>query len=144
MSEHEPLCERAIERDPAHAERCPDCREQSEADRELRRLFQSAPRPGPALHFNRVLRSRLRAERERQRRRRWRLLVMQGYWVAASVACVIVLTLTRWPMQMPSPQVTCSIGGAFAIALLTPLTLLMSLGIGPLRLILETMEAFRR
>ena len=133
----------AVECDHAHTTPCPRCRGQLEADRELRQLFRSIAPTGPSLYFNRVLRSRLRAERQRLRRRRWRLLLMQGYWVAASVAGVIVMTLTRWPEAMPSLQVAFTIGVTFAIALLTPLILLRSLSIGPLGLIIKTMEAFR-
>jgi predicted anti-sigma-YlaC factor YlaD len=151
MSECDELLELTIERDPAgdarlqrHAARCSHCREQLGAERELRQLFQGIARPGPSLHFNRELRERLRAERQRQRRQGRRLFVMQGYWVAASLASVIVMMLVRWPSELPSVPVMCSLGAVFGVALLTPLILFLSLRIGPLGLILKTMEALRR
>ncbi len=127
-----------------HAARCPHCREQLETERELRQLFRGIWQSGPSLHFNRELRKRLRAERQRQQRHRWHLFVMQGYWIAAAVASVIVTMLIRWPSELPSVPVMCSLGAVFGLALLTPLTLFFKLRIGPLGLILATMEQFRR
>jgi len=140
-----------IESDPAddlrfrrHAARCPDCREQAEVERELRRLFGEIAQPGPSLQFNRELRQRLRAERERQQRHAWRLFVMQGYWAAAGVACVLVMTLIRWPSELPPAPVVCIFGAVLGTTLLAPLALFLSLRIGPLSLIVKTVEAFRR
>lgn len=151
MSECPRFREMAIDRDPAddlrlqrHATGCSDCREQLETDHELRRLFQGVAQPGPSLHFNRVLRQRLRAERERLRRRRWRLFVMQGYWVAAGAACALVLTLVRWPSELPPLPVAGLFGTVLGMTLLAPLALFLSLRIGPLGLIAKTMETFRR
>jgi len=126
-----------------HAAECPDCREQLETERELRDLFRGAARPAPSLHFDRVLRQRLRAERRRLNRRRWRLAVMQGYWAAASAACVLVMARIQWPSELPSMPVACLFGSVLGLALLAPLVLLRSLRIGPLDLIVKTMEAFR-
>ena len=151
MSECDELRDLTVEWDLAadprlqqHAARCPHCREELEAERELRQLFQGIPQFGPSLHFNRELRKRLRAERQRQHRHRWRLFVMQGYWIAAAVASVIVMTLIRWPSELPSVPVMCSLGVVFGLALVTPLLLFLRLPIGPLGLILATMEQFRR
>jgi predicted anti-sigma-YlaC factor YlaD len=151
MSECDEFRELTADRDPAedarlqrHAARCSHCREQLETDRELRQMFQGVARPGPSLHFNRELRKRLRAERQLQRRYRWRLLVMQGYWAAASVASAFVIMLIRWPGELPSVPVMCSFGAVFGMALLTPLILFLSLRMGPMNLILNTMNAFRR
>ncbi len=151
MSECDELRELIVECDPAddarlgqHAARCPHCRAQLAAERELRQLFQGIPQSGPSLHFNRELRRRLHAERERQHRHRWRLFVMQGYWVAASVASLFVMMLIRWPSELPSVPVMFSLGGVIGVALLTPLMLLRSLRISPMDLILGTMEQFRR
>ena len=151
MSECDEFRELTTDRDPAedarlqrHAAGCSRCREQLETDRDLRQLFQGIARPGPSLHFNRVLRKRLHTERQLQRRYRWRLFVMQGYWAAASVASAIVIMLIRWPSELPSVTVMCSFGALFGMALLTPLILLRSLRIGPINLILNTMDAFRR
>jgi predicted anti-sigma-YlaC factor YlaD len=151
MSECEKLLELIIGCDPVddahlqrHAAQCSHCREQLEAERELRHLFQGIPRPGPSLHFNRKLGKRLRAERERQRRHRWRLYAMQGYWVAASLASMIVMLLIRWPSELPSVPAMVSLGAVFGVALLAPLILFMSLRVSPLGLILGTMDEFRR
>jgi predicted anti-sigma-YlaC factor YlaD len=127
-----------------HAARCSDCREQLDADRALRQTFQGIARPGPSLHFNRALGERLRAERQGLRRRRWRLLVMQGYWVAAIAASVIVMMLIRWPKELPSAPIAISLAAAFGITLIAPLVLFLCLRITPLTLILNTMETFRR
>ena len=151
MSECGAFPETAVERDPAedarlrrHASRCPECREQLEADRELRRLFRGIAQPAPSLQFNRELRRRLRAEREGQRRRRWRLFVMQGYWAAAAATCAVVMTLTRWPSELPPAPVACLFGTVLGVTLLAPLVLLLTMRIGPLGLIVKTMEALRR
>lgn len=151
MSECDELQELTFECDPAgdtrlqrHAARCPHCREQLEGERALRQLFQGVPQPGPSLHFNRELRKRLCAERQRQHRSRWRLFVMQGYWAAASVASGLVMMLIRWPSELPSVPVLFSFGAVFGVALLTPLILFQSLRIGPLDLILGTIEQLRR
>ncbi len=151
MSECDEIRELTIERNPAddariqrHAARCPHCREELEAERELRQLFQGIPQFGPSLHFNRELRKRLRAERQRQHRHRWRLFVMQGYWIAATVASVIVMMLIRWPSELPSVLVMRYVGAVLGVALVTPLLLFLRLRIGPLGLILATMEQFRR
>ena len=148
MRECDRFLDLSFERDPAddaalqqHAARCPACREQMESERELRRLFHGIPRPGPSLHFNRVLRERLRAERERQRRGRWRLLVMQGYWVAASLASAAVLILIRWPGD-PLPAIGAA-GAAIGMVLIPAALLLLSLRIGPVRLLIGTMRALR-
>jgi hypothetical protein len=69
---------------------------------------------------------------------------MQGYWVAASVASVCILLLIRWPSELPSVPVLCSLAAVFAVALLTPMILLRSLRTGFLDLILGTMEELRR
>jgi len=151
MSECNELRELAFNRDPTddarvwrHAARCPHCREQSEVDRELRQLFQGITAPVPSLDFNRKLRQRLRVERSRQRDYRRRLVVMQGYWIFAGLASVLVMMLTHWPNQLPSPLVLCSGGSVLVVALLTPLILFLSLGTDPLRLILGTLDGFRR
>ena len=151
MSECDEFREPAAGRDPAedarlqrHAAGCSRCREQLDTDRALRELFQGTGRPGPSLHFNRVLRKRLHEEGQLQHRYRWRLLVMQGYWAAASVASVIVILLTRWPGDVPSAPVLCSLGALFGTALLALLVLFRSLRMGPIDLILDTMDAFRR
>lgn len=151
MSECDAFREPAAEGGPVeegrlrrHAARCPVCRDQLLADGELRRLFRGIAQPGPSLHFNRVLRERLRAERRRQRRWRWRRLVMQGYWAAASVASVIVVLSIRWPSELSSGPAGCTLGAVVGLALLTPLLLLLPLRIGPLRLVLDTMDAFRQ
>lgn len=127
-----------------HAARCPDCRGQLEAEEALRDLFRATSRPGLSPRFDRVLRQRLREERERLHRRRWRLLVMQGYWAAASAACVLVVARIRWPSELPPTSVACIVGAVAGLALLAPLVLLRSLRIGPLDLIVKTMGAFRR
>lgn len=151
MSECDEFRELTTDRDPAedarlqrHAAECSSCREQLATDRDLRELFQGIARPDPSLHFNRVLRERLHAERQLQRRSRWRLLVMQGYWIAASVASAIVIMLIRWPGELPPAAVMCSFGALFGMALLATLILFRSLRIGPINLILNTMDAFRR
>lgn len=141
IAEPEPAEEARLQR---HTAQCSSCREQLVTDRELRQLFQGIACPGPSPHFNRVLRKRLRTERELQRRSRWRLFVMQGYWVAASVASAIVMMLIRWPSELPSVPVICSFGAVFGIALLPPLILFLSLRIGTMNLLLKTMDAFRR
>lgn len=151
MSECERFREMTIERDPAedprlhrHAARCADCREQLETERALRQLFREVARPAPSPHFDRTLRQRLRAEREQQRRNSWRLMVMQGYWVAASAACVVVMLLTRWPSDLPPAPVVCLAAIVLGTTLLAPLVLFLTLRIGPLGLIAETINAFRR
>jgi len=151
MSECDEFRELITDRDPAedarlqrHAARCSGCREQLATDRDLRELFQGMARPGPSLYFNWVLRERLHAERQLQRRYRWRRLVMQGYWVAASMASAIVIMLIRWPNEWPSVTVMCSFGALFGMALLTPLILFLSLRIDPINLIFTTMDVFRR
>lgn len=151
MSECDEFRELSVGRDPAeearfqrHAARCSCCREQLAIDRELRQMFQGIPSPGPSLHFNQVLRKRLHTERQLQSRYRWRLFVMQAYWAAASVAIAIVMILIRWPSELPSIPVMCCFGVAFGMILITPLILLLNLRIGPMNLILNTMDAFRR
>ena len=151
MSECDEIRELITDRDPAedarlqrHAARCSRCREQLASDRDLRGLFQRIARPGPSLHFNLVLRERLHAEGQRQRRCRWRRLVMQGYWIAAGVASAIVIMVIRWPGELPSAAVMCSFGALFGMALIAPLILFLSLRVGPISLILNTMDAFRR
>ena len=151
MSECDRFREMTIESDLAddvrfqrHAASCSDCREQWEAERELRQLFSGIAQPGPSLQFNRVLRQRLRVERERQQRRRRRLFVMQAYWVTASAACVIITMLVRWPSELPPAPVACLLGTALGMALLALLVLFLSLRIGPLGLIVKTMDTFRR
>ena len=69
---------------------------------------------------------------------------MQGYWAAASVASAIVIMLIRWPSELPPVTVMCSLGALLGMAVLTPLILFLSLRIGPINLILKTMDAFRR
>ena len=69
---------------------------------------------------------------------------MQGYWVAASVATATVIMLTRWPSELPSVTLLCSFGALLGMALLAPLILFLSLRIGPIGLILNTMDVFRR
>jgi len=88
------------------------------ADRELRRAFQGLAQPSLSLRFNRELRARLQAEREHRRllRRHWR--VMQGYWLAASVASVLILLLTPWPTEAPSAMVLGFLGATAAVTLL--------------------------
>lgn len=127
-----------------HAARCCSCSEQLAADRELRQLFEGITRPGPSLDFNRALRDRIHMERQLRLRCRWRLLVMQGYWLAAGLASALVITLIRWPSGVPSVPAICSVGAVFGAALIAPLVLLLSLRTGPLRLILNTMVAFKR
>jgi predicted anti-sigma-YlaC factor YlaD len=127
-----------------HVASCPQCQEQLLVDSELHQLFRGIARPGPSPHFNRILRQRLEAERERQCRRRRRLVMMYVYWVAASVASVLVLVLVRWPSELLSTPAVCSFGVVFGMALLTPLILFMSLRVGPLNLIVSTINAFRR
>ncbi len=151
MSECDRLLERIFERDLAgdirverHASRCARCREQLNAERELRQLFEGVARPGLSLHFSRELRERLRAERRRQRRQGWRLCVMQAYWIAASLASAVVVMLIRWPSELPSVPVLSVLGAVLGLALLTPLILFRVLSISPLGLILGTMEEFRR
>ena len=151
MSECDELLELSIECDIAddarfqrHVAWCSRCREELGADRELRQLFQGVVRPGPSLHFNRELRKRLHAERQRQRRYGLHLVVMQGYWAAAIVASIIVMVLIRWPSELPSPIVMWTLGAVFGAALITPLMLVRRLHIGPLGLILRTMQEFRR
>lgn len=126
-----------------HAAGCSDCREQSEADREIRRLFEGIAQSGPSLHFNRALRQRLRAERQRQRGERWRLFVMQAYWVAASAACVSITPFVRWPSEVPPAPTQYLLGMVLGMTLLTPLVLFLTLRIGPLGLIAKTMQALR-
>jgi len=151
MSECDRFREMTLERDRAddvrfqrHAARCADCREQLNADRELRRLFEGIAQPGPSLHFGRVLRQRLRAERQRQQRQRWRLFVMLGYWVAAVAACGIVVSLVRWPSELPPAPVAGLFGAVLGMTLLAPAVLLLTLRIGPLDLIAKTVQALRR
>ena len=60
------------------------------------------------------------------------------------MASAIVMMLIRWPSELPSVPVMCSLAAVFGMALLMPLILFLSLRIGPLDLILGTMEEFRR
>ena len=127
-----------------HIERCSRCREQLEIDRELGELFEGIARPGPSLHSDRVLRKRLHAEGLLRRRNRLCLILMQACWVAAAGASAIVIMLVRWPRELPSMQVLSCSGAVLGFALLTPLILLRSLRMGPIKLILSTIEVFRR
>jgi predicted anti-sigma-YlaC factor YlaD len=127
-----------------HAARCSHCREQLNVEGKLRDLFQGVAPAGPSLHFNRELSRRLDVERERQRRQRRRLLVMRGYWVAAALASLFVISLVRWPEELPSMAVLLAVGTALGMALLAPLILLLSLRIGPLGLLLGTVEELRK
>jgi hypothetical protein len=69
---------------------------------------------------------------------------MLGYWAAASVASLAVVMLIRWPETAFSLPVLRSLGAVIGMMLLAVWALLRYLPIGPLRLIQETMEAFRR
>jgi len=131
------------ERLEEHAARCPECRLQLAADRELRHAFQRLAQPALSPRFNKDLRLRLRAEREHRRLLRRSRLMMQGYWLAASVASVLVLLLTRWPTAAPSALTLGSVGAILAVALLTLAILLRLLRTDFLDLILGTMKVLR-
>ncbi len=151
MSECDEFLKTAIDADSVegaglqeHAAHCSRCREQLLIDGGLRRLFQGIARPAPSPHFNRVLRQRLLADGERQRRRRWRLALMEAYWVAAGVIAIAVVMRIRWPGEVPSVPVLCSLGAVLGVALLTVVALLRSLRITPRGILVDTMGAFRR
>jgi anti-sigma factor RsiW len=128
----------------AHAAGCPSCRRQLIAHRELRHAFQGLAQPSLSPHFDRELRRRLETERKRDRAHRWRLLLMQGYWMAASVACLCILWLTRWPAETPSALAVGALGMIFAMVLVTLVLLLRSLRTGFLDVIFGTMSLLRR
>jgi hypothetical protein len=127
-----------------HADRCADCGEQLEVDRALRQAFRGVACPGPSLHFNQALRERIRIERRGSRRQRWRLLVMQGYWVAAAAASVVVVLQVRWPAELQAGAMAPLLAAMVGLTLIAPLILSACLRITPLDLILNTMKIFRR
>lgn len=126
-----------------HAKRCADCGEQLEVDRALRQAFQGVACPGPSLHFSRALRERIRTERRGLRRQRWRLLVMQGYWVAATASSVVVVLQVRWPEELQAGAMTSPLAAMVGLTLIAPLILSACLRITPLNLILKTMKIFQ-
>lgn len=126
-----------------HAKLCADCGEQLEVDRALRQAFQGVACPGPSLHFSQALRDRIRIERRSLRRQRWRLLVMQGYWIAATAASVVLMLQVRWPEELQAGAMTSPLSAMIGLTLIAPLILSACLRITPLNLILTTMKIFR-
>ena len=127
-----------------HAAECPSCRQQLAAHRELRRTFRALAQPSLSPRFNRQLAALLDAETRRHSGHRQRLLLMQAYWLAASVASVCILLWTRWPTAAPSALVVSVLVTILAGSLLTLVILLRSLRTGLLDLILGTMHLLRR
>lgn len=73
----------------AHLARCPACRNQWAAEEALDGLFSEAAPPGLSEQFNQNLRQRIAAEPKT--RHRWLILVMQVYWLAASLVSAVIL-----------------------------------------------------
>jgi hypothetical protein len=73
----------------AHLARCPACCDQMAAEEALEDLFSKAAPPELSSRFNENLRQRIAAES--RVRNRWPFLVMQGYWLAASLISAVIL-----------------------------------------------------
>ena len=68
---------------------------------------------------------------------------MQGYWLAASVASVLILLLTPWPTEAPSAMVLGFLGATAAVTLLILAILQRFLRTDLVDLILGTMWILR-
>jgi len=125
---------------PEHRDSCPDCQEQWLVDQELRQLFQGCATPDLSLTFRHELRQRIAAERRPNQVRRWRLLVMQSYWAAAALACLVILVRLPYPAHSFSPAAVVLLGLVATLALLPVLVLLRSFGVSMLDLIWGTLD----
>jgi len=72
----------------AHLAHCPACRDQWAAEEALDSLFSEAAPPILSSRFNENLHQRIAVEPKA--RNRWPLLVMQGYWLAASLIIAFI------------------------------------------------------
>jgi hypothetical protein len=115
-----------------------DCPGQRKIDSDLRILSRASVRPGLSLQFNHRLRARLAAEKQNQRESRRRLLVMQIYWLVATVASVAVVLLIRWPDTLPPAPAVYAVGALLIAILICPLLLLLHHRIGLMELVIST------
>ena len=118
----------------AHLAGCPACRDQWAAEEALGDLFSRAAPPELSSRFDENLRRRIATEPKK----RWALLVMQGYWLAASLISAFILFNMEGIQARPGPGVMMLLTLCFA----GPILLLgRRLRFGLFDLILRTMAA---
>jgi hypothetical protein len=97
-------------------------------------------RPALSPHFPRQLCARLKDERQRLSAARRRLWWMQLYWMAACLACAVILSAVQWPAEGLARTSMASLLLALAVAVVPLVVLLRACRTGLLDLILSTVD----